>query len=321
MIRTVFYNDDDRRLRAGWRLLLQALLMVVFVIGAGAFLLPTVGGRLGEALASLVGIGGSVWLAAAMLDGRRLADFGLHLSRRWWADLGFGLALGVVFQAAIFGVEWALGWVEVVDVFVVRRPEQPFLLAVLTPLTVFVAVGVYEELLARGYWLRNVAEGLGGVLGPRGALLTAWVVSSALFGLAHAFNPNATLVSTINLVAAGLFLGLGTVLTGSLAISIGLHVTWNFAEGILFGFPVSGQTAFATAQVLAIEQHGPDVWTGGAFGPEAGLLTLVGMALGSAATVAWVRRRHGTVRLRDELAQYDDDDAVRHPASRRRVEG
>jgi hypothetical protein len=101
---------------------------------------------------------------------------------------------------------------------------------------------------------------------------------------------------------AGVFLGLAYVLTGELAIPIGLHITWNFFQGNVFGFPVSGGD-FSQATFIAIEQGGPDVWTGGAFGPEAGLMGIVAMLVGSGLIVLWVRWRRGSVGLHLPLAQ------------------
>jgi hypothetical protein len=159
-------------------------------------------------------------------------------------------------------------------------------------------------MLSRGYHLLNLAEGLNlPNISPTNALLVAWLLSSSLFGVLHAFNPNATAISTFNLMVAGLFLGLGFVLTRSLAIPIGLHITWNFFQGNVFGFPVSGTNAGAT--FIAVQQGGPDLLTGGAFGPEAGLIGLAAIALGTALTVGYVRMFYGEVRLQTELAAYE----------------
>jgi hypothetical protein len=104
-------------------------------------------------------------------------------------------------------------------------------------------------------------------------------------------------------MVAGLFLGLGFILTGELAIPIGLHITWNFFQGYVFGFPVSG--IGRTTSFIGINQGGPDLWTGGAFGPEAGLIGLLAMLLGSLLIGLWVRLLYGKVRLDTELAQYE----------------
>lgn len=256
------------------------------------------------ALTTLVASLAATWAAGRALDRRPLADFGLRLGPSWWLDLGFGLALGALLMAAIFAAELALGWVAITGTLRATPEGRPFALAILGPLVTFVCVGIYEELISRGYLLRNLAEGLRlPGLGDRGALALGWVLSSAVFGALHAGNPNATPVSTLTLVLAGLFLGLGYVLTGELAIPIGLHITWNFFQGSVFGFPVSGTTGQPT--FIAIEQRGPELWTGGAFGPEAGLIGVLAILLGSLLTVLWVRARRGGARLHTRLAAYE----------------
>jgi membrane protease YdiL (CAAX protease family) len=317
-----FLDEGTGRLRAPWRLLLQYLAYTVAVplfanLLAGAFLLAGMGaGSSGTSalagspllpvIGGVAGLGGallSVWLAGRFLDRRPFAEFGFHLSGGWWLDLLFGMALGALLMTTVFLVQSGLGWVTVTGSFESLVPGAPFWLAVLVPATLFVCVGFNEELVSRGYQLRNAAEGLNSSsIGPRGAVLLAWALSSAFFGYLHAANPNATILSTANVALAGLMLGCGYVLTGELAIPIGLHVTWNFFQGTVFGFPVSG-LRIGGATFLSIEQGGPDLWTGGPFGPEGGLLAPAAMALGILLTALWVRLRRGRVAIHAPIAR------------------
>jgi hypothetical protein len=138
-------------------------------------------------------------------------------------------------------------------------------------------VGFHEELFSRGYQVLNLSEGLNyPQLGKRGTVIIAVSTSSVLFGSLHLLNPNASAISTINIIIAGIVLAIPFVLTGSLGLSVGLHFSWNFVQAGVCGFPVSGMN-FQTS-VFRIQQAGSDLWTGGAFGPEAGLLGLLGLA-------------------------------------------
>ena len=331
-IKGIFWNSDQRRLRTLWRLIGQLIILGVLVIvieGAVGFvavgMLAAREGISPEQLSdpgvvqqfimenpvpmmlSNVGLGLSlvisVWLAGRFLDRRSFADFGFHLDRDWWIDFGFGLALGAVLMLIIFLIELAAGWVTVTETFATRSPDARFLPALLVPLVSFLAVGFYEELFSRGYQLQNLSEGLNGnVIGPRAAILIATLLSSAVFGALHSGNPNASLFSTLNIVFAGILLAMGYLLTGELAIPIALHITWNFFQGNVFGFPVSGGD-FRAATFIRIDQGGPDLWTGGAFGPEAGLLGLGAMGLGILLTIGWVRWRYGQASLDRSLAE------------------
>jgi uncharacterized protein len=321
----LFLEEGTGRLRALWRLLFQywayrvAVPLLVNLL-AIAWLLVGSGREIGASLdasnlygspalplvsgiAALIGVLLSVWLAGRFLDRRPFADFGFHLGGGWWLDLCFGMALGALLMSAIFLVELGFGWITVTGVLQALVPGTPFALAILIPAALFLCVGVYEELLFRGYQLRNAAEGLNlPVVGPRNAVILAWVLSSTFFGYLHANNPNATLLGTFNVVLAGLMLGLGYVLTGELAISIGLPIAWNFFQGGVFGFPVSGLGPVG-ASFLSTDQGGPELWTGGPFGPEAGLLGPAAMLLGGLLIALWVRLRKGRVAIHTPIAE------------------
>jgi membrane protease YdiL (CAAX protease family) len=195
--------------------------------------------------------------------------------------------------------------VQVRDFFVVDlSTATPFVVALIGPLVVSLVLSIIEELLARGYQLHNLAEGLNMPrIGPARAIVGSWVISSSLFGLLHVFNPNVTWLSMLYLTLTGFFFGLGYVLTGRLGLPIGLHFAWNFFQGNIYGFPVSGNI-FGGATVVQIEQGGPSLWTGGAFGPEAGLLGIAAVVLGCLLTLLWVKVRYQRVAFYLPLACY-----------------
>lgn len=304
------WHPEERRLRTPLRIAggaaILGVLTVLVTIPPVAFLLLVETTALVASMATLtlVSIAASavatvagVWIAGRYLDRRRFVDYGLRIDRDWWIDCGFGLALGALLMTGIFATKLAAGWITVTSV----GAGENLLAWVFAAVVAFVLVGVYEELLIRGYLLTNLAEGARGTFGERGAVLFAVLASSIAFGAFHASNPNATLLSTFNISIAGVMLALGYVLTGELAIPIGLHVTWNLFQGTVYGFPVSGLEL--GPGIVAIETTGPRLITGGGFGPEAGVVAVVAMVAGSLLTVAWVRYRYGSVALDADVAR------------------
>ena len=313
-----FWDPTEQRLRAAWRI---AIHLVGFLFGPALLDLllgDLLAGLLAQAFPELAIISQRIttftlrlvavllitWLVVIWVDRRPWRAIGLQCDAAWWRDLLFGLFLGAVLMTFVFLVEYSAGWIEISAFFAVGLLGAPFAVAILGPVIVFIVVGITEELLSRGYQLTNMAEGLNTRwAGPRGALLASWLLSSSLFGMLHVFNPNATWLSTLYLMLAGLFLGLGYVLTGRLGLPIGLHITWNFFQGNVYGFPVSGNV-FNSATFIEVQQGGPALWTGGAFGPEAGLIGIVAILLGCLLTLLWVRLHYGRVRLDLSLAVY-----------------
>jgi membrane protease YdiL (CAAX protease family) len=317
-----FWNSNERRLRSLLRIVLQLILYLLFALGLvfimSDLLMPLIppdspllvirfrnNFLLGELTSPLIALGAtllSMFLAAKFLDKRRFRDFGFHREKGWWNDFFFGLGLGAVLMAFIFLVELSLGWIRVIGFFS-PRAGNPFWLGILIDLITFICVGIYEEMLLRGYVLRNLAEGMNFKrLKPTTAVLLATFFSSVIFSLLHLTNPGASILSFINLLIGGIFLSLGFILTGELAIPIGLHIAWNFFQGVVFGFPVSGVAAINP--VISIEQTLNNPITGGIFGPEAGAIGLLATFLGSFLILAWCRKRKGNITLQASLAVY-----------------
>jgi membrane protease YdiL (CAAX protease family) len=141
-----------------------------------------------------------------------------------------------------------------------------------------------EEILFRGILFRWIEEFAGS--------WAALAITSALFGLAHILNPNATWFSSLAIaVEAGLLLGGAYMLTRSLWLPIGLHAAWNFTQGEIFGVPVSGG---AVHGLLKSRLTGPALLSGGGFGLEASLIALV-IATAAGICFIWLAVRRGEV--------------------------
>ena len=290
----LFLSRDERRLRAGWRLGGQFLLMVVFFLIMGVplgllmLVFPALPGEailLASTLISFLAITASVYLARRFLDRRSFGSLGLGWNRQAAADLLYGVMVAGLMMGLVFLVEWAAGWLSF-EGFAWQFESWPRVLVECALIAfVFMLVGWHEELLSRGYWLQNLGEGLNL---PWGVSL-----SSALFALAHIANPNVSWGALLGLFAAGLFLAYGYLRTQQLWLPIGLHIGWNFFEGTVFGFPVSGSFFY---RLIRQSISGPELITGGEFGPEAGLIILPMMALG-AGLIYWFTRQRRVSRI------------------------
>ncbi len=284
----IFLSPNEPRLRAGWRLLVQTILLVILGIAAGMAIIVPIGllkidfdsplVMLANQVTALFAITASIFLARRFLDKRSIVSLGLKLNRQALWDVLIGIGITFFQMGLVYGIEITLGWTK----FEGYAWQMESGLAVAEGLgvwlVIFLIVGWQEELLSRGYHLQSLESGL----------KTFWAVliSSSVFGVLHLGNPGASWISTLGIVLAGLFLALPYLLTRQLWLSIGLHIGWNFFEGVVFGFQVSGIETF---RLLRHTVSGPELWTGGAFGPEAGLLVIPAIALGSLLTVVYTR--------------------------------
>ncbi len=260
------------------RLLLAAAALLLWAaaveLGATALRIRPEG-ALGMALGGLLAAGTLAVYAAYV----RLVE------RRAVVELGTAGALpefagGALVGAALFSttmlVLWMLGAWRPLGV---NGPG-----ALLLPLVGAIVAACVEEVLMRGVLFRILEESLG-----------SWIalgLSAAIFGLLHAFNPGAGVVSTLAIaLEAGVLLAAAYMYARRLWLVIGLHASWNFAEGGIFGASVSGSQAHG---LFTGRFRGSEALTGGGFGPEASIVAvLVCLAAGTAYLV--LARRHGRV--------------------------
>lgn len=128
----------------------------------------------------------------------------------------------------------------------------------------FIVVAIAEEVIFRGYLLNNLLQSF-----------NKWValgIASAVFALGHATNPNISVLSVANIFVAGILLGVNYIYTKNLWFGIFLHFAWNYFQGPILGFDVSG---FETGGLLQQTISGPSTITGGAFGFEGSLICLL----------------------------------------------
>ncbi len=217
-----------------------------------------------------------------LIERRPLSAVGLGL-RGGLGGTAKGIALGAAMMSAVIGILAIAGWYEVVSL----NWLQPGALgAVLVSLAVYLAASVYEEVLFRGILFRILEEGLGSWL--------ALTLTAVFFGLTHMGSPNASLLGAFGVALAGVLFAAIYMRTRSLWFVIGLHWAWNFFEGTVFGAPVSGLAKVGEPLTQATID-GPALWTGGAFGPEAGLVAYVIVAVVTVAALVLAVRRGRTV--------------------------
>lgn len=214
----------------------------------------------------------------ALVEKRPFRTVGFQWNGRATEEIGLGLLLGVTLQTGIVALAWLLGWAALGEG--IAPTTSAALAALAWGALLFVPAALLEELTVRGYLLPTLAEAWG--------VKVSLVVTSLLFGALHMVNPGASALGLAGTAIAGILLGLAYLWTGRLWLPWALHAAWNWAQGSLWGLPVSGARVPAA---VPVELRGPALWSGGAFGPEAGLLGLLAVGVGIMALVVWRGRR------------------------------
>ena len=210
----------------------------------------------------------------ALFEGRELTELSLS---SLLPQLGLGLLLGLIFISIIILIISLFGGYQITGY---NKPE-----VMIPVLFMSLSAGIFEEILTRGALFRIVEDGLG----------TWWsvLISALVFGFLHIWNPNATVFSSLSIaMTAGVVLALFYVLTRKLWVPIGIHIAWNFTLGGIYGAAVSGGDAEG---LIISEMKGSDLLTGGEFGPEASIVTVIFFSL-IGIYLAWRTIKKGAIK-------------------------
>jgi membrane protease YdiL (CAAX protease family) len=272
------FSQTDGTLRAGWKV---ALFLIVngLIHGSGEAILQRSG------LIALDVWSLRLWLSVSIaflvswfflfLEGRPLASIGLWLGQRWGIQCFAGLVGGFLLMVSVAMIIRGLDgfhWVLATDGGLASLGSGAWLL---------LAVALREELLFRGYAFQRLVDATGRWL--------ALGLASLYFAQAHWNNPGMMGAIrygvALNIGLAGVLLGLCYLKTRSLAMPIGLHLGWNWTQGSLLGFGVSG---IHLGRYLEPVFHDRPLWlTGGSFGLEASLPCAIVCSLAITGLILW----------------------------------
>ncbi len=282
----LFFNELGR-VRSGWRatIFFLSFLLVSFVFifssvmvlsqsdlggSASSFLPLALPFALSTAIALLLG-----WICGKLFENVPFRSLGAWFTRGWLPHLGAGVLLGGVALCIAVAVAYFSGSLT----FSVNRDSSSTLIAssLLSTLLIFLVGAASEETLFRGYMLQTLSRAKLAWLGG--------LVSSLLFSLAHNNNHDASLLSGFNTFLAGVWFVAAYLRTRDLWFPFGMHVTWNWLQGPVFGINVSGISELSPDPVMRAHDLGPVWLTGGAYGIEGGVACTIALAIAVALTL------------------------------------
>lgn len=206
----------------------------------------------------------SIFIFWKKFDKKPIRDIGLINIKPGFKDLILGLILGGITLTIVFFILYLSGNIHLLGSF--SKPN--FSIYTITGFILFIFVGINEEMFARGYCFT--------VLNQSNNRWIAIVVSSIIFAAMHSFNAGISFLSYVNLFLFALLAMYMTIKSGNLWMSIGFHITWNYFEGNVFGFLVSGNNANG---LYTVKNTTTNIINGGSFGPEGGLAVTLVLAL------------------------------------------
>src|SRR5690625_1068414 len=284
------FKNEKNQFRAGWVILLAFIIMYA---GQIAFVMPGITiVSLFEKMISLnaeapstlapdspfmifmtLGVGNiggmaATFIAWRVLNKQKPLNIGLRGRGR---DFLFGLFLGALSIGIIFSVLLFTNNIDMVNNY--SQPKISSFTFVF--LIIFTLVVFFEEIFFRGYVMKTMAS-------RNNPKITIYIVSALLFSMMHLMNPNVSVIGIFNIFLIGLLFAYMFDRTGSLWLPIGYHITWNYFQGNIFGFSVSGIDPRGLYEIDI--SQGNNLLSGGSFGLEGSILATIIILLGFIAT-------------------------------------
>jgi len=228
-----------------------------------------------------------IWIFMKYIDKEKFIELGFQTKRRL-IDFNIGFLIGAITMIIGFVLLRFLGEINF------EKIQFNFLDLLLTML-LFLIISITEEVLFRGYILRNFMFSMNNYV--------ALILSSSLFSLLHGANPNIDLFSLVSIFIAGIFLGVTYIHTKNLWFPIALHFSWNLFQTIL-GFNVSGQDMYSVVEFSIKEQT---LLNGGNFGFEGSILSIIAMIVAIVIISIYYHKKNHSQALLSQIAGNEED--------------
>lgn len=283
------FTNKNKEIRSGFKIALFIILYTILSVTLGSFLLsiiysianirkPIESKKVEEYLYStevgvlLLQLSGfivmliSVFIVLRIIENKRFKNIGFNSIKENAKGLLMGLILGAGSMTVIFMVLLISRNITLKESLM----NPNFTSNALWGIALYIIVALNEEILCRGY--------IQTTLNQMGKPWLSAIITSVTFSALHLGNPNVKTIGLLNIFLVGLLFSYMYIKTKSLWMPIGYHFTWNYFQGNVFGFHVSGTTQ--SKGVYNIEIVRENILTGGSFGPEAGILATIVIMIG-----------------------------------------
>jgi membrane protease YdiL (CAAX protease family) len=297
-MREIFWNRFEHRLRAGWRVLIQIVIVsvplsVLALMGIFTSREMTDTKVMITALPITII---SVLFLGRFIDKRKFSDYGIHLKDgKWWAEYGVGFIVGFLSACLLVGVLVIIGAAEIKLANKFVSDGRLLISTSLISVVTYAGVGIFEEIL-RVYQIRNISEGLTKTkLGVIGAMFVGIFFAGLYSVIMHIASQD--LIFLIFVLISALIYGLYYLFTNRTAIAIAQHFSWDLT--ISFIFLLGGSSVEEPAIFLVPIKQIPSI-------DSSTLLPVVGLIvrfIGLICVVFWIKRREGAIQFHREISE------------------